>query len=165
MDRDEIKQSYSMKEVVSRYGLIPNRAGFVKCPFHQGDRSPSLKIYKDSFYCFGCGEGGDIFDFVGKMDNLTFKEAYLDLGGEYKKEKKTFSYMRKIQRTKMQRKKKEKKIMLISKRMEYLSLMIEFYKKIKLGSEPLSDLWCLAENKLTVLWGEYDYLQERGEKI
>ena len=43
--------------------------------------------------------------------------------------------------------------------------MIEFYKKIKLDSEPLSDPWCLAENKLTTLWGEYDYLLERGGKI
>ncbi len=165
MDKDEIKQSCSMKEVIGNYGLVPNRAGFVRCPFHQGDRSPSMKIYRDSFYCFGCGAGGDVFDFVSRMDNLSFKEAYLNLGGEYRNERKNFSYMRKIQHSRTQRKKKEQKLKLIRHRLEYLSLMIEFYKKIKLDSEPLSDPWCLAENKLATLWGEYDYLLERGGKI
>lgn len=165
MNSDEIKQNYSMREVVNRYGLTPNRAGFVRCPFHKGDRTASMKIYKDSFYCFGCGVGGDIFYFIQRMDNLTFKEAFLNLGGEYKHEKKTFSSMRKIQQAKSQRKKQKQKLVLMHHRLDYLSLMIEFYKKIKLRSEPLSDDWCEAENKLTILWGEYDYLQERGEKI
>ena len=43
--------------------------------------------------------------------------------------------------------------------------MIEFYKLVKFNAEPLSDNWCMAVNKLVVLWGEYDYLEEEGEKI
>lgn len=154
-----------MREIIARYGLTPNRAGFIKCPFHNGDNSPSLKVYKDSFYCFGCGASGDVFSFVEKMDNLSFKEAYLSLGGEYKRENNKFSSMRKIQKAKMQRKRKEQKIEQIRQRRAYLSLMIEFYKLVKFNAEPLSDNWCMAVNKLVVLWGEYDYLEEEGEKI
>lgn len=165
MNSEEIKQSTSMREIIARYGLTPNRAGFIKCPFHNGDNSPSLKVYKDSFYCFGCGASGDVFSFVEKMDNLSFKEAYLSLGGEYKRENNKFSSMRKIQKAKMQRKRKEQKIEQIRQRRAYLSLMIEFYKLVKFNAEPLSGNWCMAVNKLVVLWGEYDYLEEEGEKI
>lgn len=164
MDRDEIKQSYSMRQVLDRYGLIPNRAGFICCPFHQ-EKTPSMKIYKDSFYCFGCGENGDVFSFIEKMDNLTFKEAYLSLGGEYKREKNKFSSMRKIQKAKLQRKRKAEKLEEIKARIRDLSLLIEFYKLIKFRSKPLSDDWCMAVNKLVMLWGEYDYLEREGEKI
>jgi hypothetical protein len=47
----------------------PNREGKVLCPFHS-DRNPSLQIYPDGgFYCFGsgCGAGGTIFDFAGRL--------------------------------------------------------------------------------------------------
>lgn len=164
MNSEEIKQSYSMRQILDRYGLTPNRAGFICCPFHK-EKTPSMKIYKDSFYCFGCGGNGDVFSFVEKMDNLSFKEAYLSLGGEYKRETNKFSSMRKIQKAKMQRKRKEQRLEQIKQRRDYLSLMIEFYKLVKFNSEPLSDDWCLAVNKLVVLWGEYDYLEEEGENI
>lgn len=164
MNSEEIKQNYSMRQVLDKYGLIPNRAGFICCPFHQ-EKTPSMKIYKDSFHCFGCGANGDVFSFVEKMDNLTFKEVYLSLGGEYKREKNKFSSMRKIQKAKMQRKRKAEKLAEIKARIRDLSLSIEFYKLVKFQSEPLSDDWCMAVNKLVMLWGEYDYLEKEGEKI
>ena len=82
MDREEIKQSRSMGDVVALYGLHPNRAGFICCPFHK-EKTASLKIYKDSFYCFGCGASGDIFEFVERMEGVSFKDAFLLLGGDY----------------------------------------------------------------------------------
>lgn len=74
MTSEEIKRTVFMEELVERYGLYPNRAGFIVCPFHKGDRNASLKIYKDSFYCFGCGAAGDVFDFVRKMDGMLYRE-------------------------------------------------------------------------------------------
>ena len=53
LDIEKVKAQYSMMDVVERYGLHPDRAGFLHCMFHTGDRTASLKIYKDSFYCFG----------------------------------------------------------------------------------------------------------------
>ena len=76
MTSEEIKRTVFMEELVERYGLYPNRAGFIVCPFHKGDRNASLKIYKDSFYCFGCGAAGDVFDFVRKMDGMSLKRPF-----------------------------------------------------------------------------------------
>ena len=78
MTKEEVKSRYSMRDILARYGIRPNRAGFVRCPFHKGDREPSMKIYEKDFHCFGCGETGDIFSFVQKMEHLSFREAFLD---------------------------------------------------------------------------------------
>lgn len=88
MDTEEIKQIHTMKEIVESVGLTINRNGFCKCPFHSGDNTASLKIYKDSFYCFGCGKSGDIFSFLQEYHDITFKEAYRILGGTYDRDKK-----------------------------------------------------------------------------
>lgn len=45
-----------------------------KCPFH-GDTDPSFTVYDSGYYCFGCGEHGDIISFVMKIEGLDFKEA------------------------------------------------------------------------------------------
>lgn len=82
MTKEEIKQSVKMPEILSRYGLKPDRAGFICCPFHK-EKSASCKIYDDSFYCFGCGIGGDVFDFVMQYESVPFSTAFIELGGTY----------------------------------------------------------------------------------
>lgn len=82
MTKEEIKQSVKMSEILSRYELKPNRAGFICCPFHK-EKSASCKIYDDSFYCFGCGIGGDVFDFVMQYESVPFSTAFIELGGTY----------------------------------------------------------------------------------
>jgi RepB DNA-primase from phage plasmid/CHC2 zinc finger len=48
-------------------GLEPRRDGKVNCPFHD-DADPSLQLYDDgTFYCFGCGAGGSIYDFAARL--------------------------------------------------------------------------------------------------
>ena len=74
-----------MTSIVERYGYRPNRAGFISCPFHTGDRSPSMKIYAKDFHCHACGANGDIFSFIQRMDNCDFKTAFYSLGGSYQK--------------------------------------------------------------------------------
>ncbi|MBP6945187.1 hypothetical protein KBD61_04525 [Patescibacteria group bacterium] len=53
-----------------------NRCYMIKCPFHL-DNTPSLALYEDtnSFYCFGCGKGGDVIRFVESLYDCGFKEA------------------------------------------------------------------------------------------
>lgn len=83
MDSREIKESRSMRDVLQRYGLQPSRKGFISCPFHGEDKHPSLKIYEKDFHCFSCGANGDIFEFVMRMEDVSFKEAFQILGGQY----------------------------------------------------------------------------------
>ena len=71
-----------MPEVVRQYGIEINRAGFCRCPFHN-ERTASMKIYAQSFYCFGCGAGGDVIDFVRLYERCDFKTAFRMLGGEF----------------------------------------------------------------------------------
>ena len=65
----EIKYRLAMPEVARFYGLEMNRAGMACCPFHD-DKTPSLKVYDDHFYCFGCGATGDCTGFVAKLFGL-----------------------------------------------------------------------------------------------
>lgn len=54
-----------------------------QCPFHS-DTTPSFSVNaeKGLFHCFGCGESGDVFDFIMKIDGLSFPEACKALGME-----------------------------------------------------------------------------------
>ncbi|MCC8101182.1 MAG: CHC2 zinc finger domain-containing protein [Clostridiales bacterium] len=85
MTAEEIKSQYTMRDILARYGIQPNRAGFCHCPFHKGDREPSMKVYEKDWHCYGCNRNGDIFTFVQLMDGLSFKDAFLSLGGTYEK--------------------------------------------------------------------------------
>ena len=79
---DDIKRNHPLPEVVRQYGIEINRAGFCRCPFHN-ERTASMKIYAQSFYCFGCGAGGDVIDFVRLYERCDFKTAFRMLGGEF----------------------------------------------------------------------------------
>lgn len=72
----EIRRMVSMKEVCELFSVEINRAGFCRCAFH-ADGRPSMKIYPGDrgFYCFSCGKGGDIFDFVMQQNGCDFKGA------------------------------------------------------------------------------------------
>ena len=78
----DIKDKLSINEVVGQY-LTLRRAGrnFVGlCPFHK-ERTPSFHVSPErgSYMCFGCGEKGDIFSFVQKMEGVDFPTALKQL--------------------------------------------------------------------------------------
>ena len=56
---EAVKQSVTPWQAASFYGLKPNREHMCRCLFHK-DRHPSMKLYDDHFYCFGCGKAGDV---------------------------------------------------------------------------------------------------------
>lgn len=74
-----------MDEVARRYGFHPDRAGFIRCPFHQGDRTASLKIYPGNrgWHCFGCNRGGTVIDFIMQLFNLNFSQAVVRLDADF----------------------------------------------------------------------------------
>ncbi|MBQ8662499.1 MAG: DNA primase [Eubacterium sp.] len=146
MNRDEIKNQYSMREIVERYGFHPNRAGFISCPFHSGDHSPSMKIYPKDFYCHACGSHGDIFSFIQQMENCSFKDAFYSLGGTY--EKPTFSSQLAVYRSEKKKIEREKREQRLRDRKQLNAMLIDIYRHYRNISEPLSDAWCDSVNAL-----------------
>ncbi len=82
--KDEIKQKMDIAELIGEYiTLKPSGTDSFKglCPFHN-EKSPSFHVSTDRqiWHCFGCGEGGDCFSFVMKMEGMDFHEALVHLG-------------------------------------------------------------------------------------
>ena len=69
-----VKYGVSCREAAERYGVEVNHYGMALCPFHN-DRHPSLYVADDHYYCFACGEHGDVIDFVGKLFQLSPYDA------------------------------------------------------------------------------------------
>lgn len=145
MTKEEIKDLYSMKDILERYGLpLPNRAGFICCPFHK-EKTASMKIYKKDFNCFGCGANGDIFTFVMLMDGISFKEAYAALGGDYEN---SFSARLKIYQQQKKREMQRKTEERLKRKRELNYLLMDIYRKWLDRMEPLSDAWANTYNAL-----------------
>ena len=78
-DIRELKTRHPLGDTVEAAGIALRGKGRVRqgvCPFHQ-EAEGSFTVYGDSerFYCFGCGAGGDVLDFVRRMEGLTLPEA------------------------------------------------------------------------------------------
>ena len=80
----EIKNRLTMRDVAELYGYVPNSAGFICCPFHN-EKTPSMKLYAGDrgYYCFGCGEHGDVITFVRKLFDLEFNPAIQKLNDDF----------------------------------------------------------------------------------
>ena len=74
-----VKQQADIVKIVEGYIRL-RKAGATNysglCPFHK-EKSPSFNVHavRQFFHCFGCGVSGDVFTFVGKIENVTFPEA------------------------------------------------------------------------------------------
>ena len=75
---DEVKQRTDIIEVVSQYTTLAKAGRTFRglCPFHT-EKHPSFFVYPEqqSWHCFGCNIGGDVFSFVMKKQNIDFGEA------------------------------------------------------------------------------------------
>lgn len=75
---EQLRMACPIESVMGSYvHLIKRGRTFVcNCPFHS-EKTPSCTIYPEqqSFYCYGCGAGGDVITFMRRMDNLSFMEA------------------------------------------------------------------------------------------
>ena len=75
---EQVHTACPMETIAGNYvNLIRRGRTYVcKCPFHS-DNSPSCTIYPDteSFYCFGCGTGGDVIKWIELIENLEFSDA------------------------------------------------------------------------------------------
>ncbi len=83
MQIQDIKNRLTLQQVLTHYGLKPNKNHHIKCPFHD-DKNPSMRIYPgtNTTFCFSsnCSANGkpiDTIDFIMKMENLTKHEAIM----------------------------------------------------------------------------------------
>jgi DNA primase len=78
----EIKNKNNLLDLISCYVTLKKSGKSYQglCPFHS-ERTPSFSVNpeKGLWYCFGCSSGGDIFDFLKKVENLSFFEAVTSL--------------------------------------------------------------------------------------
>ncbi len=81
-----IRQAADIVDIVAeRVSLRPRGSRFVGlCPFHE-EKTPSFSVDRDKglYYCFGCGVGGDVFDFLIRADGISFREAADFLAQKY----------------------------------------------------------------------------------
>jgi len=77
-DVDTIKSRLDVVDVIGEYVSLKQSGQNWKglCPFH-GEKTPSFMVHREKqiWHCFGCGLGGDIFEFIEKFENVDFPEA------------------------------------------------------------------------------------------
>lgn len=156
MTPGEIKSRFRLRDEIASRGIEINRQGFCQCPFHSGDNTPSLKIYDDqnSWHCYGCGEGGDVIDFVMKIDGLSFKEACKAISGENLSKSSRFRVNQaKLKREARTIKEKRKRAKINKLGAEICDLRSALDK-----AEPLSDEWATTYNKWQYLTYQHSEL-------
>lgn len=74
----ELKYKTDIEDIISTYVTLKRRGSTLVglCPFHN-EKTPSFTVYPDtqSFYCFGCGAGGDAVGFIRRIENLDYIDA------------------------------------------------------------------------------------------
>jgi DNA primase len=164
-DVENIRSSVTMAQLASMYGYTVNRSGMMRCPFH-GDTHPSMKIYDGSrgFYCFVCNAGGDIYDFVMRHDGLEFPKAVERVAEMFGiplsdgKSSLSDEERKRILQRKAEMEAKEQAKEARSRRLAEISDKIRILKSIKDRCEPLSHLWCGAEDNIVKLSYEWEKL-------
>ena len=97
----QIKMAVSVKEAAKYYGLEVKRGNMICCPFH-ADRTPSMKLNEDYFYCFGCGASGDVIDLTAQLFRLSPADAARKLAADFGIAEQKPSVLAKLKRGKTQ---------------------------------------------------------------
>lgn len=79
---ESVKAAVTVRQAVEHYGLEVKHGNMVCCPFHN-DRTPSMKLNEDYFYCFGCGATGDMIDLVAGLFNMSSYDAAKKLAYDF----------------------------------------------------------------------------------
>lgn len=75
---DDLRRRADIESTVSSYVSLKRKGKILTglCPFHN-EKTPSFTVYPEtqSYYCFGCGNGGDVITFIRNIENLDYMEA------------------------------------------------------------------------------------------
>ena len=78
---ETIKAAVTARQAAENFGIGVNKHGMALCPFHD-DHNPSLKLDK-RYYCFACGESGDVIDFTAKFFGISLQSAAIKLARDF----------------------------------------------------------------------------------
>ena len=98
---DTVKAAVTPRMAAERYGLLIRQGSMVCCPFH-ADRTPSMKLNEDYFYCFGCGASGDVIDLAARLFGLSGYDAAKKLAADFGIAEQKPSVLAKLKRGKSQ---------------------------------------------------------------
>ena len=159
MTKDEIKESYKIRDVAEANGLEVDSKGFCRCPFHSGDDTPSLKIYdnQNTFFCYACQAQGDVITFTMRLYGISFKDACIALSGAEADPITKYT----IRRQERQRRARERKKQDLNDKINELNKEIRKYWQYLMFDEPMSDEWVEDYNKWQMLTYKSDVLMEQ----
>ena len=98
---EAVKAAVTPRMAAERYGLPVRQGNMVCCPFH-ADRTPSMKLNEDYFYCFGCGASGDVIDLAARLFGLSGYDAAKKLATDFDTTEQKPFILAKLQRGKSQ---------------------------------------------------------------
>ena len=98
---DTVKAVVHPRMAAERYGLPIWQGSMVCCPFH-ADRTPSMKLNEEYFYCFGCGAHGDVVALTAQLFGLPPAEAAKKLAADFGIVEQKPSVLTKLKRSKSQ---------------------------------------------------------------
>ena len=98
---ETVKAAVHPRMAAERYGLPVRQGNMTCCPFHD-DRTPSMKLNEDYFYCFGCGAHGDVIDLTAQLFRLSPANAARKLAADFGIAEQKPSVLAKLKRGKTQ---------------------------------------------------------------
>lgn len=163
LDYAAIKSAVSMRQVLDHFGMDV-RQNLALCPFHP-DKKPSMHVYADHFYCFSCGVGGDVINFVARLQGIRNAEAaqiVAGIGGLSAPQDDYRTRVRFRERAQERRKAEAKQKALATR---YDALCAELRRlKADATQEPFSDPWCAAMMRLPACEHEaQEIFEQMGE--
>ena len=94
---ETVKAAVTPRMAAERYGLPVKQGNMICCPFHD-DRTPSMKLNEDYFYCFGCGAHGDVVALTAQLFDLPPAEAAKKLATDFGMTEQKPSILARLQR-------------------------------------------------------------------
>lgn len=174
MLRDEdielVKSQVNMQMLVEHLGIRVYRNGLALCPFHD-DRQPSMKVHNgyldhDGYYCWACGAGGTIFNFVMDYCNLGFEESVKYIAAAFgiritEEQKLSQGDKSRIAHQQRMRKLNAEFDAMYLRTLSALAEKIQFYEKLMHVVEPFGRTFCWISNQLPVLQGQWEEIYEK----
>lgn len=155
-----VKANVTAYDLAIAEGFNPSRNKLICCPFHN-DKHPSMKVDK-RFYCFSCGEKGDVIDFEGKLYGLSSKEAaekiVSDFGLSNEDDSKVREYKRQKSEQQVFAEKKRNLVQSLSTLMDKLYQLKISYRPTEEQDSTWSPVFSFAVNKYEYIAYLYDYV-------